>query len=209
MSIRAVALDTTSEHGSIALLEAGATLEEVPLHGPAGFGHILFPALERLMMRHGWRYQDVACFAAAAGPGSFTGVRIGLAAVKGLAEAAGARAAAVSTLRAIASFGAAPRRAAVIDARRGEVYGAVYNARLEPLGDEVACPLGRWLDSLPPGAEILTPDPELLAGLRPVTRTPRELAAAAGRLAMRECADPAALDANYVRRSGAELHWRE
>jgi tRNA threonylcarbamoyladenosine biosynthesis protein TsaB len=208
VSTRVVAIDTTSEHGSIALIEDGAAVEEVALHGPDGFGHILFPEIERLMERHGWRYQDVAGFAAAAGPGSFTGVRIGLAAVKGLAEAAGARAAAISTLRAIASFGTAHRRAAVIDARRGEVYGAVYNAQLEPLGDEVVCPLDRWLASLPPDAEILTPAPELLAG-QPATQTPQALAAAVGRLALNELADPAALDANYVRRSDAELHWRE
>lgn len=208
MSIRVVALDTTSEHGSIALIEDGAAVEEVELHAPDGFGHILFPELDRLMARHGWRYGDVAGFAAAAGPGSFTGVRIGLSAVKGLAEAAGSRAAAVSTLRAIASFGTAQRRAAVIDARRGEIYGAVYNAQLVPLGDEVVCPLDRWLASLPHNVEILTPAPELIAE-RPVTRTPRALAAAVGRLAIEQLADPAALDANYVRRSDAELHWRE
>lgn len=208
MSTRVVALDTTSEHGSVALVEDGAAVEEVALHGPEGFGHILFPALEQLMIRHGWRHQDVTGFAAAAGPGSFTGVRIGLAAVKGLAEAAGARAAAISTLRAIASFGTAQRRAAVIDARRGEVYGAVYTAQLEPLGDEVVCPLDIWLASLPPGSEILTPAPEILAG-RPATQTPQALAAAVGRLAQDELADPAALDANYVRRSDAELHWRD
>lgn len=208
MSARILALDTTSECGSLALLDDGATLEEIEIHGPDGFGHILFPEVASLLARHGWRYADVAGFAAAGGPGSFTGVRIGLAAVKGLAEAAGARAAAVSTLRAIASFGTAACRAAVIDARRGEVYGAVFNGRLEPLGDEVVCPLERWLDSLPAGAEILTPTPGLLPG-RPVTRTPRALAGAVGRLAMGELVDPAALDANYVRRSDAELHWRD
>lgn len=208
MSVRILALDTTSEHGSLALLHDGATVAEIALHGPDGFGHILFPAVEALLARQGWRYADMDGFAAAAGPGSFTGVRIGLAAVKGLAEAAGVRAAAVSTLRAIASFGTAACRAAVMDARRGEVYGAVFNARLEPLGDEVVCPLERWLASLPTGAEILTPTPGLLGG-RPLTPTPRALAGAVGRLAIGELVDPAALDANYVRRSDAELHWRD
>ncbi len=70
----------------------------------------------------------VDCFAAASGPGSFTGVRVGLACVKGLAEALGKPAVAVSNLRAIASFGTAPWRAVVLDARRGEIYGAVYDA---------------------------------------------------------------------------------
>ncbi len=208
MKTRIVALDTTSEFGSIALVEDGATVEEVEIHSPEGFGHVLFPQLQRLLQRHGWRWELVSGYAAASGPGSFTGVRIGLAAVKGLAEASGTRAAAVSTLRAIASFGSAEVRAAVIDARRGEVYGAVFGAGLEALGEESVGPLERWLDSLPPGAEIVTTAPELL-GERAATLAPRALAAAIGRLAAGELADPAALDANYVRRSDAELFWKE
>lgn len=208
MKTRIVALDTTSEFGSIALVEDGATVEEVEIHSPEGFGHVLFPQLQRLLQRHGWRWELVSGYAAASGPGSFTGVRIGLAAVKGLAEASGTRAAAVSTLRAIASFGTAEVRAAVIDARRGEVYGAVFGAGLEALGEESVGPLERWLDSLPPRAEIVTTAPELL-GERAATLAPRALAAAIGRLAAGELADPAALDANYVRRSDAELFWKE
>lgn len=208
MKTRIVALDTTSEFGSIALIEDGAAVEEVEIHAPEGFGHVLFPQLQRLLQRHGWRWELVSGYAAASGPGSFTGVRIGLAAVKGLAEASGTRAAAVSTLRAIASFGTAEVRAAVIDARRGEVYGAVFGAGLEALGEESVGPLERWLDSLPPGAEIVTTAPELL-GERAATLAPRALAAAIGRLAAGELADPAALDANYVRRSDAELFWKE
>lgn len=208
MKTRIVALDTTSEFGSIALVEDGATVEEVEIHSPEGFGHVLFPQLQRLLQRHGWRWELVSGYAAASGPGSFTGVRIGLAAVKGLAEASGTRAAAVSTLRAIASFGTAEVRAAVIDARRGEVYGAVFGAGLAALGEESVGPLERWLDGLPPGAEIVTTTPDLVPG-RAVTVAPRALAAAIGRLAAGGLTDPAALDANYVRRSDAELFWKE
>jgi tRNA threonylcarbamoyladenosine biosynthesis protein TsaB len=206
---RIVALDTTSEFGSIALVEDEATVEEVEIHSPEGFGHVLFPQLQRLLQRHGWRWELVSGYAAASGPGSFTGVRIGLAAVKGLAEASGTRAAAVSTLRAIASFGrSAGVRAAVMDARRGEVYGAVFGAGLQPLGEESVGPLERWLDSLPPEAEMVTTAPDLL-GDRAVTVAPRALAAAIGRLAGGALTDPAGLDANYVRRSDAELFWKE
>ncbi len=208
MKHRIVALDTTSEYGSLALVEDGATVEEVEIHSPDGFGHVLFPQLQRLLQRHGWRHELVTGYAAAAGPGSFTGVRVGLAAVKGLAEAAGARAAAVSTLRAIASFGSAARRAACIDARRGEIYGALFDESLSPLGDEIVGALDKWLAALPPDAELITPAPELVSG-RPFTLTPRALAAAVGRLAAPLLTDPAALDANYVRRSDAELFWKE
>src|ERR1700733_7807218 len=140
-----LSIDTTSEFGSIALTEANVVIEEIPLHAPEGFGHVLFGHIEHLLEKNGTTVHQMECFAAAAGPGSFTGVRIGLAAAKGLAEAAGKRVVAVSNLRALAFFGSAPLRATVIDARRGEVYAAVYNSRLEPVLPEAVLQLEAWL----------------------------------------------------------------
>ncbi|MGC8760982.1 MAG: tRNA (adenosine(37)-N6)-threonylcarbamoyltransferase complex dimerization subunit type 1 TsaB [Bryobacteraceae bacterium] len=204
---RIVAMDTTSEFGSLALAEEGRIVEEVLLHSPDGFAHVLFGHLERLLKRHGWRYEDVTGFAAAAGPGSFTGVRVGLAAAKGLAEASGALAAGISNLQAMAWFGTARLRAPFFDARRGEIYGAVYDDRLEPVQPEVVMKFPAWRAGLPEGAELLTPDPALFQVQ--ATVTPRALAGAIALLAFDRLEDPAALDANYVRRSDAELHWRE
>ncbi|MFZ5929123.1 MAG: tRNA (adenosine(37)-N6)-threonylcarbamoyltransferase complex dimerization subunit type 1 TsaB [Acidobacteriota bacterium] len=204
---RIVAIDTASEFGSIALAEEGRVLEEVLLHSPDGFAHLLFPHLERLLKRHHWRWEQVTGFAAGAGPGSFTGVRVGLAAAKGLAEASGALAAAISNLQAMASFGSSALRAPFFDARRGEIYGALYNDRLEPLGPEVVAKFPAWRASLPAGAELLTPDAAPFAVQ--ATVTPRALAGAIALLAFDRLEDPAGLDANYVRRSDAELHWRE
>lgn len=209
---RIVSIDTTGEFGSLALLEDGRVVEEVPLHSPDGFAHILFPQLARLMDRHGWKFGEVTGYAAAAGPGSFTGVRVGLAAAKGLAETAGVQAAAVSNLLAMAACGTRELRAPFFDARRGEIYGALYNLKLDALGPEIVAPLPAWLVSLPPEAELLTPDPGPFAdalGGRAVTRTPRALAGAIGRLAEARLVDPIQIDANYVRRSDAELHWRD
>lgn len=204
---RIVALDTTSEFGSIALAEEGRVIEEVLLHAPDGFAHLLFQQIGKLLKRHHWRWEQVTGFAAAAGPGSFTGVRVGLAAAKGLAQASGALAAAVSNLQAMASFGHAALRAPFLDARRGEIYGALYDDHLEPLGPEVVTRFPDWLASLPKEAELLTPDPAPF-GI-PATTTPRALAGAIALLAVDRLEDPARLDANYVRRSDAELHWRE
>src|SRR5450631_4075055 len=103
-------------------------VDEVLLHSPEGFGQILFDRLAQLLDRNHQKLADIDCFVAASGPGSFTGVRIGLACVKGLAEATGKPVVAVSNLAAMATFGTAPLRATVQDARRGEVYGAVYDA---------------------------------------------------------------------------------
>ncbi|MBI5281053.1 MAG: tRNA (adenosine(37)-N6)-threonylcarbamoyltransferase complex dimerization subunit type 1 TsaB [Candidatus Solibacter usitatus] len=204
---RIVALDTASEYGSIALVEDGTVVEEVLLHSPEGFGHVLFPALDRLMKRHLWRHETVTGYAAGSGPGSFTGVRIALAAVKGLAEAAGAKAAGVSNLMAMASFGSAHVRAPFCDARRGEIYGALYDESLHALSPEVVARLQVWRDALPAGAELLTSSPEVF-GI-PATVTPRALAGAIGRLAAARLTDPVALDANYVRRPDAELNWKD
>ncbi|MBI4892889.1 MAG: tRNA (adenosine(37)-N6)-threonylcarbamoyltransferase complex dimerization subunit type 1 TsaB [Acidobacteria bacterium] len=204
---RIIAIDTTGQFGSLALLEDQATVEELLLESPDGFAHVLFPQLERLMQRHGWRPETVAGYVAAAGPGSFTGVRVGLAAVKGLAEATGAKAAAVSNLQAMASYGSAPLRAPFCDARRGEIYGALYDSALSRHGHETVAPFPAWRAHLPAGAELLTPDPSIFQV--EATPTPRALAAAIGRLGAARLVDPVQLDANYVRRSDAELNWTD
>lgn len=223
MMVRILAIDTTTEFGSLALVEADRILDQVLLHAAEGFGHILFEHLARLLQRHGWKTSEVDCFAAAAGPGSFTGVRVGLAAAKGLAEAHGKTVVAVSNLQAIAWHGSAPLRAVVADARRGEVYGAVYNAALEAVSPEVVARFPDWLKSLPEGEpEFLSTDfapfRAALAGTRfekaAVREVPRALAGAVGMIAAARlraglAQDPAQIDANYVRRSDAELFWKD
>ena len=174
-----LAHDTTSDIGSVALLRDNLLLEELAIAAPDGFGHILFGEIEAILARHSLTIHQVDLFAAAAGPGSFTGVRVGLAAIKGLAEACSRPAAAISNLQALAFLGLP----AVIDARRGEVY-AIRNG-VESVG--------------PPTADYPVP-----------TQPLPPLAAAIARLALRDGgSDPAALDANYVRRSDAELLWKD
>jgi len=207
-----LAVDTTSRTGSLALQRAGTLLEELALDEPEGFAHVIYGHIEALLARHGVPLASIDCFAAASGPGSFTGVRVGLACVKGLAEAMAKRAVAVSNLRALASFGTAPLRAAVIDARRGEIYGAVYDAHGNAVSPEVTSNVAHWLSGLPEAAEIVAFDGVEIEG-RPLVKV-RALAAAVARIAAElyargEARDPAALDANYVRRSDAELFWKE
>lgn len=214
-----LAIDTTHEFGSIALLANGEVLEETLLHATDGFGHVLYGHLSRMLDRHGCRVQDIDCFAAASGPGTFTGVRIGLACVKGLAEAAQKPVVAVSNLQALAAFGIAPLRATVLDARRGEIYGAVYDAELNPVAAEIVMKFPLWLETLPAGplefiSTDFSPFREALAGTRfaasPVIQAPRALAGAIARIAStKRGVDAAEIDANYVRRSDAELFWKE
>jgi len=218
-----VSLDTTQEFGSLALLAGDSIEEEMLLHSPDGFGHILFEHLDRLLSRHDRRVDQIACFAAASGPGSFTGVRVGLACVKGLAEATNRKLVAVSNLEAIARFGSADRRAVVLDARRGEIYGAVYDAVGSVLQEPIVTRFPNWLETLPAGEmEFLSTDFEpfraAIKGTRfetsRVITAPRALAGAVGRIAQERwlaglAVDPAEVDADYVRRSDAELFWKD
>jgi tRNA threonylcarbamoyladenosine biosynthesis protein TsaB len=171
-----------------------------------------------MLKRHGLSPADIDCYAGGSGPGSFTGVRVALACIKGLAHATGKLAAGISNLEAVASFGSAPLRAALLDARRGEVYGAVYDAEGKVVIPETVGRLVPWLESVPQGeVEVigidLSPFASALSGFR-ATQAPRAQAAAVGRIAYRrllagEAQDPSEIDANYVRRSDAELLWKE
>jgi tRNA threonylcarbamoyladenosine biosynthesis protein TsaB len=211
-----LAVDTTSEYGSLALLRDGELLEEALLHAPGSFSPVLYDELQRLLDRHAVKLADVDCFAAASGPGTFTGVRVALACVKGLAEAMGRPAVAVSNMQAVARYGAARLRAVVLDARRAEVYAAVYDDSGNLVTPEVVTKLAPWLESLPGGVEeFLSNDlPLVLEGTRferaRIVNAPPALAAAIARIAAcrlehGEAGDAAGLDANYVRRTDAEL----
>jgi len=216
-----LSLDLTSEHGSLAVRRDRQLAAEHYLHSTGGFAHLVFPAIETVLQLAGLTLQEVACFASASGPGAFTGLRVGLSAVKGLAEATGKPAVGVSNLRAMASFGNFPLRAVVLDARRGDVFTAVYDDRLQMVEDETVGKLQKWLETLTvqpdeficPNASWLKSElaPTRFAST-PTMEVPRTLAASVA-----ECAeldmlegrstDPADLDANYVRRSDAELFW--
>lgn len=208
-----LAIDTTSECGSLALADGTRLLEEIPLRSSDGFAHVLFGEIEALLARHGLRLGDIACFAVTSGPGAFTGVRVGLTAAKGLAEATERKVVAVSNLEALAYFGTMPLRAPVIDARRGDIFGAVYDADLKLVQNEAVMPFDDWLATLPQGVEIVTHGYHAVTD-RQVTKAPSALASAiahiaAGKFARGLAQDPAGVDANYVRRSDAELMWRD
>lgn len=217
-----LAFDTTAEFGSIALANECGIVAETLIHAPEGFGQALFPRLQSLLETHSTALRDIDLFAAASGPGSFTGVRIGLAAVKGLASVLGKPAAGVSNLAALAEFGTGELRAAIIDARRGEVYAALYHASGRAVLEESVMSFPRLLERLP-DCEIewvatdFTPFRAAVAGTRfenyPVTTAPRAVASAIAKIAIRrmisgEPCEAAAIEANYVRKSDAELLWK-
>ncbi len=133
-----LAADTSGKHGTIALARCGpdnacSVIEVLPLEGGT-FSAQLVPQIAALLAKHGFSKADVGGFAVVSGPGSFTGVRVGLAAIKALAEVLEKPIAAVSLLEAVAvSSGSQGRVVAVLDAGRGEVYAGEYDVD----GDDV------------------------------------------------------------------------
>jgi tRNA threonylcarbamoyladenosine biosynthesis protein TsaB len=205
-------IDTSGETGSIALLDGPVTIAEMTLHAVQGVGEMLFGLIGELLASSGVSIKEIGCFGVAAGPGSFTGVRVALAAAKGLAETLERPIVAVSNLEAVASLGTKPWRAAILDARRGDVYAALYDEELHAVLPERVVKLADWVKELPEGAELLATSAEL-AGLT-ITSVNPALAGAIGRIAWDRWQrglgqDAAEIDANYVRRSDAELFWKD
>ena len=132
-----LALDTTTRAGSAAVLRDGVVLAELSGDPALTHGQRLPGELMRVLAQADVRIEDVDLFAVAAGPGSFTGLRVGIATVQGLAMARSRRVVPVSTLDALAwaaanAAGAAAnadrRIAAWMDAQRGDVFAALYDA---------------------------------------------------------------------------------
>src|SRR5258708_23991911 len=127
-----LALDTSTRAGSIALLRDSEVLAEISAREETPYSTRLFRDLELLHSRAQFRMNQVDVFAVAAGPGSFTGLRVGLTAVKGWAEVYGKPVAAISGLEAIAAQASAPHGppyemiSPFLDARRGHVFGSTY-----------------------------------------------------------------------------------
>ncbi len=186
-----LAIDTTGPKGSVALDE-----DVLEIHAPDGYGGVLFAVITELLIRHSVQLHQIDCFAAAAGPGTFTGVRVGLTCAKGLAEALGKPVCVVSNLEALAEFGVSAMRAVVIDARRGDIYAAVYGSQGRIIVPERVLTPDEFQASLPEGDIEWVKNDGPLAGA---------IAHVAGR---QRWTDPAEAYANYLRRTDAELNLR-
>ena len=136
--MRILAVDTSSQHGSICVVDGREIAGEVRLAASMQHSDRLFRSIEFLFQNIPFQLSDIDLFAAARGPGSFTGLRIGLAAMDGFAAAHGKPGAGVTTLEALAWKTGIENALVVpaIDARRGEVYGAVYRRAGQTLVEE-------------------------------------------------------------------------
>jgi tRNA threonylcarbamoyladenosine biosynthesis protein TsaB len=214
-------VDSSGKNGSVALVRAGSSrravevIEEVPLAGGT-FSAQLVPQIAGLLSKHGLNKSEIDAFIAISGPGSFTGLRVGLAAIKALAETLRKPIVPVSLLEVIAlAGGRAGKVLAVLDAGRGEVYAGKYE-----IGNEAATLVREQLLARDPlsevasGCIVVTPDEDLAgvlraSGVSASTITPIRSAMIASvglrKLDAGESVSPERLEANYIRRSDAEI----
>ncbi len=128
--MRILSVDSSSVTASVAITENGKVLAENFINNGLTHSQTLMPMVEKTIQESGISVKDIDLFAITHGPGSFTGVRIGIASVKGMADALGKQCVAVSTLEAIAE----PLKnedviaCAVMDARCNQVYTAIFNS---------------------------------------------------------------------------------
>jgi tRNA threonylcarbamoyladenosine biosynthesis protein TsaB len=224
-----LAIDTSGKNGSIALARVTLgqsdveTVEVVPLAGGA-FSAQLVPQIAALLETHGYSKSDVGAFAVASGPGSFTGLRVGLAAIKALAEALQKPVVAVSLLEAAARSGTACGRVlAVLDAGRGDVYVGDYelDAQVHMRSERLLSREEFLAEARLPeakGRTVVTPDALLVemvrsmgvaAGIR-VEQIEYPNSGVIARLGWQhlqrgETVRPEELEANYIRNSDAEI----
>jgi tRNA threonylcarbamoyladenosine biosynthesis protein TsaB len=156
--VRVLAVDTTSPRGSLAVADAeDGVVAEARVVTAEGHSRWLLPAVQALLGGLGVEASDLDAFAVTIGPGSFTGLRVGLGSVQGLAMASGRPCVGLSTLdvTARAGVGAAGTIVAVVDAFRGEVYAGVYDGSGRLRGERTVGPLAAVLEGLPPATAFV------------------------------------------------------
>jgi len=217
-----LAIDTSGRKGSVAVCRGDAdsfeAVQLTPLEGGT-YSARLMPTISSLLEQNRLGKENIDGFAVVSGPGSFTGLRVGLATVKGLCEILHKPLATVSMLEAVAmTHGRAGRvTTAILDAGRGEIYVAEYQVASDgaSLRREYIAKLADFA-MVPSRLEedLLTPDAAVADFLEArsfkIRRVTAVQADEIGRIAIRKLlagnlADPAGVDANYIRRSDAEI----
>jgi len=236
--MRFIVLDTADVRGSVALFD-GDRLVRLESHSTdEEYSSWLLPAVYRVLHLSGLSLSELNGYAVCAGPGSFTGLRVGLTTVKAWSEIYGKPIAAVSRLQALATNSptepaiAEPFVAACFDARRRQLFAALYETSVEGLsgiGEESVIPAAEFILRVveeTAGRQVRwrTPDSKLLQQVpewRDLSLTKHLLdpvdppfADRLGWVAHRkfstgDVTDAFSLDANYVRRSDAELFWKD
>ncbi len=217
-----LSLDTCGSCGSVALGRLDLTANTLEILGKAGlpgrtYSAQLIPKIEELLAGQHATLREIQAIVVVRGPGSFTGIRVGLSAAKGLAEAMGVGIIALSRLALLASASGLPHVLAAVEAGRGEYYVGEYRNG-ENLGETLLSGAEVAAAARKPSAGVLVYEtgsagaadfPGSLIVPAPVYVRPPDAADALGfaldRLRAGSFEDIETLDANYLRRSDAEL----
>ena len=215
-------VDTSGKNVSIALVECGPgasrTIDVASLEGGT-FSAQLVPQIAALLQKHGFTKQQIDGFAVVTGPGSFTGLRVGLAAIKALGEILRKPIVPVSMLEAIAlEAKLSENLLSVLDAGRGEVYVGAYDVQdgVAKCLSEQILPIADF-SAEAEGKDIVSPDQKVIDALgsrscvRKINGPRADAIARIGfeKLQLGETVSPEALDATYIRRSEAEIKFAE
>ena len=228
-----LAIDTCDARGSVAVLRDAEVLKVVAHESQEDYSTWLLPAVRECLEGSGLQMEDLDAYAAAAGPGSFTGVRVALTTVKAWSEVYGKKIMAVSRLEALAAEAAWGTTwvAAFANAQRGQVFGAVYRRNgtsLVRLGDELVIAPGKFVEIaaefaggeriswVSTDAECILLEEEWKARdtrAESLVRVSSVRAPMIGRIGLTALTegrftDALMLDANYVRRPDAEIFWK-
>ncbi len=150
-----LAVDTTTSSGSVALLDRTRLMAEVNIESSATYSERLLPAVDFVLKSHGFNIKDMDGFALAVGPGSFTGIRIGLSTIKSFSYASGKPVAPVSTLQALASkldHRQSRLICPLLDAKKGEIYAALFESeggKLKEIIPQGSYPPDKFFSLLP------------------------------------------------------------
>lgn len=169
-----LALETSELTGSVAAAADSKVLAELELDSKQRSAQSLAPTIRSLLQQVGWEPRQIDLVAVTVGPGSFTGLRVGVATAKVFAYAIGAEVLGISTLEAIAAAAPAGVQAvsAAVDAQRGDVIAQRFRrqptAWLAPEGEAALVSMDKWLAALPPGFTVSGPVLKKLADPLPV-----------------------------------------
>jgi tRNA threonylcarbamoyladenosine biosynthesis protein TsaB len=217
-----VSVDTSGRKGSIALCRGDSdSFEALQLTSLEGgtYSAQLLPRIAEALQQNNLSKTEVDGFVVVSGPGSFTGLRVGLSTVKGLCEVLRKPLATVSMLEAmVLTHGSTGESAvALLDAGRGEIYVGEYRlaSGRATLASEYIAKLDEFAAQPPAGSDnLLAADEKVAEALqaenRKVILVAPVNASEIGRIGIRkllagETADPATIDVNYIRRSDAEI----
>ena len=228
-----LSIDTCDSRGSVALLRDDSVVGMLLHETAVEYSSWLLPAVNEMLKDAALGLAEVDGYVAAAGPGSFTGVRVGLTTVKAWAEVYRKPVVAISRLEAFAVqvMASAEYAAAFVDAQRGQVFGAVYRREGDEfarIGEEMVIAPLKFVETaaeLTNGLRIewISPDASLIVNEaswkvrekrgETVAFCSPTLAGIIGRIGLRrlragKTTGALELDANYLRRSDAEIFWK-